>query len=324
MRLSSILLASSAAALTILALPGAALAQDADDTQDAAETVPADARPDSGARPPVGAIPPGDQQGPPQGFDIVFDETWATIGIGAGLVPSYSGSNDYVLFPLPLIAGRVAGIGVSPNGPGFALDVLSKPPSFVAPETSVSFGPAFRFRNDRDGQFGDDVVELAGDLDTAIEVGAQGGVTLPGVFARFDRLSIGTQVRWDIAGAHEGMLIEPSVSYFKPMGRGASLQVGANLSFVDDNFADYYYSVTPAQSAATGLAQFTADGGLNSVGTTSVLTFDLDGNSLNGGFSIYSIIGLSRLVGDAADTPFTSERGSATQFLGGIGLSYTF
>jgi hypothetical protein len=26
----------------------------------------------------------------------VFDKTWATIGLGAGLVPSYAGSNDYV------------------------------------------------------------------------------------------------------------------------------------------------------------------------------------------------------------------------------------
>ena len=42
---------------------------------------------------PTGALP-----GPPTGFPgfkPVFDETWATVGIGAGLVPSYSGSDDY-------------------------------------------------------------------------------------------------------------------------------------------------------------------------------------------------------------------------------------
>ena len=42
----------------------------------------------------------------------VFDDTWVSIGIGAGLVPSYGGSDDYIVFPLPLIVGRVGGVGI--------------------------------------------------------------------------------------------------------------------------------------------------------------------------------------------------------------------
>jgi outer membrane scaffolding protein for murein synthesis (MipA/OmpV family) len=267
------------------------------------------------------------QQGPPPGVgvqDSVFDETWVTVGIGAGLVPSYSGSDDYTVFPLPLIVGRVGGVGITPNGPGFVLNLLSQPPGPPSSKPSFSFGPAFRLRNDRDGDAEDAVVELAAPLETAIEVGVSGGVSFPGVFNRFDSLSLSTQVRWDILGAHDGMLIEPGVAYFTPLGRGAALQLSANLSFVDDDFADYYYSVTPAQSAATGLAQFTADGGLNSVGTLAIVTVDLDGNAMNGGLNVYGVGGYSRLVGDAADTPFTAERGSADQFIGGLGLGYTF
>ena len=277
----------------------------------------------------VQAGPPQDAPagGPPAGmppFKPVFDETWATIGIGAGLVPSYSGSDDYVAFPLPLIVGRVGGVGISPNGPGFNLDLLSQKPARGPAETSFSFGPSFRFRNDRANRIEDPVVELASELDVAIEVGVNGGVSFPGVFTRGDRLGLSTQVRWDILGAHDGMLIEPGVSYFTPLGRGAALQLGINASFVDDDFADYYYTVTPADAAATGLPQFTADGGLNSLGTLAILTLDLDGNLLNGGFNLYGVGGYSRLVGDAADTPFTSVRGSASQFIGGIGVGYTF
>ncbi len=264
--------------------------------------------------------------GPP--FESVFDETWATVGIGAGLVPSYSGSNDYRVFPLPLIVGRVGGVGISPNGPGFNLDLLSQGPSARPSDgsarPSISFGPSFRFRNDRADQIQDDVVELAGELDTAIEVGVNGGVSFPGVFTRADRLSVSAQVRWDILGAHNGMLIEPGVSYFRPIGTGMALQLSASASFVDDDFADYYYSVSPAQSAASGLPQFTADGGLNSVGALSILTVDLDNNVLNGGFNIYAIGGYSRLVGDSANTPYTSVRGTADQFIGGAGIGYTF
>lgn len=283
-----------------------------------------------------GAPAPGVQDGPPQGapadgppagmppFKPVFDETWATVGIGAGLVPSYSGSDDYVAFPLPLIVGRVSGVGISPNGPGFNLDLLSQSPARGPADTSFSFGPSFRFRNDRANRIEDPVVELASELDVAIEVGVNGGVSFPGVLTRGDRLGLSTQVRWDILGTHDGMLIEPGVNYFTPLGRGAALQLGINASFVDDDFADYYYTVTPADAAATGLPQFTADGGLNSLGTLAILTLDVDGNLLNGGFNLYGVAGYSRLVGDAADTPFTSLRGSASQFIGGIGVGYTF
>lgn len=261
---------------------------------------------------------------PGQPFRPVFDDTWATIGIGAGLVPSYTGSDDYILFPLPLVRGRVGGVGISPNGPGFNLDLLSKPPAFGERKTQFSFGPSFRFRNDRANQVEDAVVELAEDLDVAVEVGLNAGVSIPGVFSAQDTLSFNAQLRWDILDAHNGMLFEPSIGYFVPLDRGTALQVSVNASFVDDDFADYYFTVTPEQSAATGLPQFTADGGLNSLGTLAILSVDLDGNSLNGGFSIYTIAGYTRLVGDGEDTPFTAIRGDANQLFGGLGVSYTF
>ncbi len=312
-------------ALLAATIAAPAMASDENDER-AEETAEAETQQERPSGPPAGVGQANERGGAPGGppFKPVFDETWATIGIGAGLVPSYSGSDDYRVFPLPLIVGRVGGVGISPNGPGFNLDLLSQGPTRGPAKTTFSLGPSFRFRNDRANQIEDEVVELAGELETAIEVGINGGVSIPGVFSPRDRVSFSTQVRWDILGAHNGMLIEPSVGYFTPIGRGAALQLSANASFVDDDFADYYYSVSPEQSAATGLAQFTADGGLNSVGTIAILTVDLDGNALNGGLNIYGIAGYSRLVGDAADTPFTSERGSANQFIGGLGIGYTF
>ena len=270
--------------------------------------------------------------GPPPGIatdDIVFDDTWITLGIGAGLVPSYSGSDDYVVFPLPLIVGRVGGVGISPNGPGVNLDLLSQPPEAGPPGSgsdapTFSFGPSFRIRNDRAAQIEDEVVKAAGELDTALEIGANAGVTFPGVLNRFDRVTLSTSVRWDILGAHDGMVVEPSVGYFTPMGRGSALQLSFNAQIIDDNFADYYYSVSPQQSADSGLPEFTADGGVNSLGLTAIGTYDLDGNLMNGGWNIYAIGGYSRLVGDGKDTPYTSIRGSADQFFGGIGVGYTF
>lgn len=255
----------------------------------------------------------------------VFDETWATIGLGAGMVPSYAGSNDYIVFPLPLIAGRVGGVGVSPNGPGLVLDLNPGKPG-LAPRKGarLAFGPAVRFRNDRAVQIGDAVVARAGKLDAALEVGGNVAVVWRGVVKPIDQLSIGVQARWDVLGAHAGMVIEPQINYRAPLGRAFSLQAQVSAEFVDDSFAGYYFTVSPAQAAATGLRQFRAGGGLNRIGTTAILSYDLDRNPLNGGWALTGIGGYSRLTGDSADTPFTSVRGDANQFIAGLGMAYTF
>ncbi|MEQ8412670.1 MAG: MipA/OmpV family protein [Erythrobacter sp.] len=260
-----------------------------------------------------------------QGMKPVFDNNWVTLGVGVGMVPSYAGSDDYIAFPLPLIVGRLGGIGLTPNGPGITLNLLSQRTIPGQPGgTTFQFGPAFRIRNDRNARISDEVVEAAGKLDVAAEVGANVGVSFPRVLNRFDSLTLSTQVRWDILGAHEGMLIEPNIGYTTPIGQATVINLQAGMQFVDDSFADYYYSVTPGQAAASGLPQFRADGGLNSAGFTAIVNYDLSGNSLDGGFSIYSVVGYSRLFGDGEDTPYTALRGDPNQIITGLGVGYTF
>jgi len=80
----------------------------------------------------------------PEGKNV-FDDNWVTLGLGVALTPSYTGSNDYRAFPLPVVQGQLAGVGISPNGPGFALDLI--PGRGV--NSDYSFGPTIRLRNDR-------------------------------------------------------------------------------------------------------------------------------------------------------------------------------
>ncbi|MBY0344269.1 MAG: MipA/OmpV family protein [Sphingomonadales bacterium] len=255
----------------------------------------------------------------------VFDETWATIGLGIGMVPSYAGSDDYIAFPLPLIVGRVGGVGIAPNGPGFVLDLNPGKPG-LAPRKGprVAFGPAFRFRNDRNNRISDEVVARAGKLDAALEVGGNVAVAFPNVVKPFDQLSIGVQVRRDVLGAHGGWVVEPQIGYRALLGKAFTMQAQASMEIISDDFADYYFTVTPAQSAATGLAQYRADGGVNRIGTTAILSYDLDRNPLNGGWSLTGVGGYSRLLGDGSDTPYTAVRGDANQFILGAGVAYTF
>lgn len=271
----------------------------------------------------VEEVPQEPAAGPPAGIDMddsVFDDNWLSIGVGVGIGPSYDGSDDYVLFPAPIVQGKLGGVGISPRPAGLALDFI--PDSDNGP--NFALGPSVRLRNDRADQIEDEVVELAGELDRAFEVGVATGVSFPKVLNPFDSLSFNLDARWDVAGAHDGMVIEPGVTYFTPLNRGMAASLSVSGEFVDDDFADYYYSVSPDQSAASGLPQFQADGGLNSLGTNLLLAIDLDGNLANGGLSAVVIGGYSRLFGDAKRTPYTSIRGSADQFFGAVGVGYTF
>ncbi len=266
------------------------------------------------------SLPPADAVSGSPG-ENVYDDTWISIGVGAGLGPSYSGSDDYVVFPAPLIQGKVGGVGILPRPAGLALDLINDSGSGGL---NFSFGPSFRVRTDRANQIEDDVVSLAGELDTAVELGASVGVSKSALLNPYDSLTVSVDARWDVAGAHDGMVVEPALTYFTPLSRGMAASLSFSAQFADDDFNGYYYTVDAAQSAASGLATYQADGGLNSVGTNLLMVVDFDGNLQNGGFSAVVIGGYSRLFGDAKNTPYTSVRGSADQFLGAVGIGYTF
>lgn len=250
----------------------------------------------------------------------VYDGDWLSVGLGVGYGPSYDGSDDYVLFPAPLVQGSVGGIGIKPRPAGIAFDLV--PDS--ASGANFSFGPSLRYRSNRSRQVKDPVVKAAGDLDAAFEVGAAAGVSFPAVLNPYDSLSFSTDARWDVAGAHGGMVIEPGVAYFTPLNRGMAASLSFSAEYASDDFNDYYYSVSPQQSLASGLPTYQADGGFNKIGTNLLLGFDFDGNLENGGLAAVVIGGYSRMLGDAKNTPFTSIRGSADQFFAAVGIGYTF
>ena len=261
--------------------------------------------------------------GPPDNVpaaDTVYDDTWLSIGAGIGYGPSYDGSDDYVAYPTPLIQGRVAGIGIQPRPAGIAFDFFKDPPSGVG----LNFGPVAKVRFNRHRQIKDPVVEAAGKLKTAIDVGANAGLSFPKLLNDYDSLTIGTDVLWNVNDAHGGMTFTPTVSYFTPLSRGIAASLSLSAEHGDGDFMRYYYSVTPAQSAASGLPTFNADSGWTKAGATLLTGIDFDGDLTNGGLAAVLVGGYSRMLGDAKRTPYTSIRGSADQWFAAVGLGYTF
>ena len=251
----------------------------------------------------------------------VFAGDFLTVGVGGFYGPSYEGSDDYVAFPAPIIQGRLLGVAITPRAGGIALDFI---PDGDDAKVGFSLGPVASLRRDRAHRIKDPVVKTLGKLDTAVEVGANAGVTVYDLLTGYDSLTFSGDARWDVAGAHKGMLWGPSVSYFTPVSKGAAVNLAISAEHMDRDYADYYFTVTPAQSAASGLPAFAARSGWKSVGVNALVGVDFDGDLTNGGPAGFLIGGYSKLMNDAKRTPLTSIRGDNDQWLVGAGLAYTF
>lgn len=257
--------------------------------------------------------------GPPA--ETVFDGDHLTIGAGVGYSPSYEGSDNYVVSVLPLVQGKLGGVVISPRPGGVALDLI---PDAKDAKVGFSLGPSARLRRNRVSDIKDPVVRALGKLDTAVEVGGNAGVTFYKVLNPYDSVTVSADACWDVADAHEGMVVSPGISYFTPLSRSAIINLSLSADHVDGHYANYYFNVTPAGSLASGLPVFDADGGWKSIGATLVGGLDLDGDAANGGFGLFVIGGYSRMLGDFKRTPLTSIRGDADQWLVGGGIAYTF
>lgn len=251
----------------------------------------------------------------------VLDRDHVTLGAGALYGPSYEGSDDYVAFPLPLIQGKLAGIDITPRPGGIALDLI---PDGHHPKFGVSLGPVATYTRNRAHQIKDPVVAAAGRLKSAIDVGVNAGATAYGLLNPYDSLTLSADIKWNVNRASRGTTVAPALSYVTPLSRAALVTLGVSAEHVSNRYADYYFSVSPAQSAASGLPLFQARGGWKSVGVSMLGAYDLDGDLLNGGFAVFALADYSRLLDDARATPYTSLRGSASQFTGGVGIAYTF
>ncbi len=252
----------------------------------------------------------------------VFDGDYVTLGIGAGYSADYEGSDDYRFIPLPLIAGSISGFDFGARGPGLYVDLIRDGKGEA--KTSYVFGPTFNIRTDRNRRVDDSAVALLGKRDVAVEVGINAAVERSGILNRSDKLSLGLEALRDVAGAHKGTVLTPSVSYFTPLSNAAFVNISVSAQFADDKFNRYYFSIDGTGSAASGLPVFAAKGGINNVGAGLVGGYDLSGNALDGGWSLFGLANYSRLTGDAKRSPVTSIRGSANQWFVGAGASYTF
>jgi outer membrane protein len=127
----------------------------------------------------------------------------------------------------------------------------------------------------------------------------------------------------DIGSAHKSTTFSPNLEFSTPLSRSTFVGASVGAEFVGNKYADYYYSITPAGALASGLPVFNADGGMKNWKTGLLLNQSITGDLLHG-LSLFGVGQYSRLVGDFKRSPIVSDRGSANQWLGALGLAYSF
>lgn len=228
-----------------------------------------------------------------------------TLGVEGHVQPSYEGANHYDFMPFPIFDYRRAGTPPnfrSPND-GFGITLIDI--------GNFRAGPVGKLVQQRKES---DFSELRGlgDVDWAVELGAFFEYW-PTQFLR-TRL----EVRQGIGG-HHGQVFDLSADFISHVTPQLQLNAGPRLGLATSSALDPYFSVTPTQSIASGLPVFDAGGGLRYVGAGAQATYYWNPQWTTNVFVEYQ-----RLLGDVADSPLVSLRGSEDQVTAGVGLAYSF
>ena len=242
-----------------------------------------------------------------------------TVGLGAGLVPDYEGSDDYRLVPGGAVRGRVGGISFTTRGLYLYVDVIPAAGSGL----EFNAGPIVGVRLNRSSKIKDDIVDVLPDRKRAIEAGGFLGVSAHGLTNPYDTLAFRVDAVHDVGHAHKSTVITPNVEFSTPLSRTFYVGASASADFVSNRFADYYFSISPSDALVSGLTPFNASGGMKNWKVGLLANQSLSGDLLHG-FSIFGLGSYARLVGDFKRSPIVSNRGSAGQWFGGLGLAYSW
>lgn len=242
-----------------------------------------------------------------------------TLGVGGAYIPDYEGSNDYRLIPAAALRGRVSGISFFTRATYLYVDVVPR----GSGKLDFDLGPIAGVRLNRTGKIKDDFVDRLPDRKKAIEVGGFAGVTFHGLTNPYDALSFRLDAVKDVGHAHRSTVITPTLDFGTPLSRKFYVGLSASADFVGNGYADYYYSITPAEALASGLRPYNAGGGMKDWKLGLVANQSITGD-LTHGLSLFGTGSYSRLVGDFKRSPIVADRGSATQWLAALGLAYTW
>jgi MipA family protein len=247
---------------------------------------------------------------------------FAIVGVAVGILPDYEGSGDYQVSPVPAAIGQLSGFRFVLAGNRLSVDLIR---DGFGPTWDIQAGPigVINFNRSNVDSIDNPQVALLPERDIAIELGGYVGIGKTGVLTSdYDRLSATVSYRHDVSGVHDSGIWAPTITYTTPLSTKALVGLFASAEIVERGYGETYFSVTPAESAISGLPTYTAGSGFKNWGLGLVGMHSLTGD-LTGGLQAVGGVVYRRLSNDFADSPLT-QVGSANQWIGALGLAYSF
>lgn len=243
-----------------------------------------------------------------------------TLGGGAAIIPDYEGSDSYRIIPAAAIRAKFHGIAITSNGTYLYADLVPQ-----SGKLDLDVGPIVGLRFDSRRHSDDPIVKLMERRNTAFEIGGFAGVSFHGLVDPYDTLALHLDVLHDVGSAHKSTVIDPNISFSTPLSTTTYVSLSTGAEFVSNKFADYYFGVSPSDVIDTGgaLPLYNPGGGMKNWKASLLLNQSLTGNLL-GGLSLFGFGQYSRLMGDFKRSPIVAQRGSASQWIGAVGLAYTW
>jgi outer membrane scaffolding protein for murein synthesis (MipA/OmpV family) len=99
------------------------------------------------------------------------------------------------------------------------------------------------------------------------------------------------------------------------------VRIGFNASatWADSRYNETYFGIDANNAIRSGFDTYDAKGGIKDVGVSVNVTYMWTEN-----WGVTGVLGVTQLVGDAADSPIVEDAGSATQGLAVLGVTYSF
>lgn len=215
-----------------------------------------------------------------------------TAGVGLAYVPEYAGGDHSRALPLPFLERSYAS-GV-----------------FLSTQRGIGWqtaGGAWRFsaalgydggRDDHKKNYfsGSDALQGMGDIDGSAQAVLSVGYQL-------DKVGLSLTTKQNLNHRQYGATYTLGAN--APLYSSAGDQVGVGVSalYGDGKHMQTYFGVSAAQSAASGYRAYGAGAGFENLTASVNWTHVIDGS-----WTVRSGVGLTRLSGDAADSPLTKRK----------------
>ncbi|MGF7213139.1 outer membrane protein [Skermanella aerolata] len=232
------------------------------------------------------------------------------VGGGVGFAPDYVGSDNYFIGSLPV--ARVS------RGHRYLQLLGNSLYGNVLDAGRLEFGPVGVYRFGRE-DVDDQIVSRLSEIDDTIDLGLFAGAELLGLSDPRKRLWTGISAQHDILGKHQGYTVDVTARLWWPVADWLQLGLFGAVTYGSGDYMSTFFGVSQSDSTSGALQSFKADAGFRDARITASFITEVAPSWFVGAGLMYQ-----RLLGDAADTPIVSSRGSANQLYGGVGFVYAW